>query len=137
MAITAESDIAKALNDHLLGLSGAWPIAWPNVPFTPPTTGRYYRAKDEPNDPIAPGLDNGGFIHRGIFLVSVVVKENEGEFVAKREAMRIRQRFERLTILPTPSGDLLIYERPRIAGGFLEKPNFEVPVVIRYTLTTD
>jgi hypothetical protein len=136
MAITAQSDIAKALNDHLAGLSSAWPIAWPNVTFTPPANGRFYRVSLQPNDTETRQIVRGGYVYRGLLLVSVVIKEGEGEPLAIREANRIVARFDYLTTLSTPSGNLVITSLPSVRGGIVNGGRCEVPVVIRYELTT-
>ena len=137
MAATAESDIAKALHDRLAGLSSAWPIAWPNVAFTPPTDGRFYRVSLQPNDVETRQLGQGNYVYRGLYLVTVVIKEGEGEPVAIREASRIVRRFEYLTTMSTASGSLIISQMPSVRGGLVDGGRCEVPVVIAYELQTD
>jgi Bacteriophage related domain of unknown function len=132
-----EVDIPDALKAWLLAMPDVWAVAWPNVDFTPPTSKQYLRVSYQPNDPITRGIDKGGYVFRGLLLVTVVGKLGVGELAATTQAALIARRFDHLTFIPSSSGYILVDKMPSIRGGLKTDTGYEIPVVIPYTITAD
>lgn len=137
MSATAESDIGSALHAHLAGMAGVWPVAWPNTAFAPPSDGKYVRASFQPNEVQTRFSDPGAYRFIGIYQATVVSPLGEGEFVAMEQASLIARRFEHLTEIACDAGTIQIYERPSVRPGFVTQISHEMPVTIRYQITSD
>jgi hypothetical protein len=134
MGVNVESDIAKALNDHLLALSNVWSVSFENVNFSPPASGRYLRVQLIPTNVGTPHVNGGPFYFTGIFQVSVVVPKGDGAINVTEESSRIIRHFAYLTEIVCPSGDILVNRYPQAAGGLVTDQTFEIPISINYEL---
>jgi Bacteriophage related domain of unknown function len=132
-----EVDIPAALETWLRATPSAWPIVWGNQKFDPLNVKEYLRASYQPNDPITRGIDKGGYVFRGLLLVTVVGKLGVGELAATTQAALIARRFDHLTFIPSSSGYILVDKMPSIRGGLKTDTGYEIPVVIPYTITAD
>jgi hypothetical protein len=137
MGVNAQGDIGKALDAHLLAMAGAWPISFEGLDFVPPADGKYLRASFQPNETETRNLDAGGYYYKGLYAVMAVTKLGIGKYPALGHAALVAQRFSYLTELVTPSGTLRIYQEPSVRGGVKSGANYEVPIIVRYHLTTN
>ncbi|MBI5111862.1 MAG: DUF4128 domain-containing protein [Rhodovulum sp.] len=127
-----ETTIAEALFDRLRTMPGVLPIAWPNVPFTPPDDQRYLRAYVLPGQP--EGIDlSGRHIRRGgILQVSVCWPRGAGLTAPREMAGAIADRFALGTILEFGGLRIRISRPPRIAPEIIEDVVVQIPVSITY-----
>jgi Bacteriophage related domain of unknown function len=136
MTATVENEILTALNTHLNTMPNAWPRSFANVNFTPPVDGKYIRVSFQPNDTETYGLNGGPYRYVGLYQVSAIIKSGVGETLAIDQASLIARRFDYLSEITTPSGTVRVTQRPSVRAGVQGLNNYEIPVTIRYELTT-
>lgn len=134
MAESVEAKISDLLLGHLAEFpqSPALPIAWPGLPFTPPS-GTYLEATLIPNTNVNRGLgtdDSTQF--RGILQVAVMASANEGIIAAMEIASHIADHFERGTALSEGTLRVKFEGRPSIAPYMQEPDRLRIPVSIRW-----
>lgn len=136
MATSTEARIMALLFARLgtlTGAAGALPIAWPNVSFTPPASGKFLRVDFIPNrvDRLFIG---SGEPHQmqGLMQVSVMWPLNVGTDAPQDIAGAVAAAF--------PVGDPLwdadlrvrIVQRPAVAGVIVEDTRIMVPVTVEW-----
>lgn len=134
MAESVEAKISDLLLGHLAEFpeSPALPIAWPGLPFTPPS-GTYLEATLIPNTNVNRGLgtdDSTQF--RGILQVAVMAPANEGIIAATEIASLIADHFDRGASIQEGTLRVKIEGRPSIAPYMQEPDRLRVPVSIRW-----
>lgn len=136
--MTIETDIQTALLTHLTtpALSGAPPIAYPLVPYSPVPGTAYLHAhpilRAVPLHPFV--AHDSDTIHQGIFQVDAVVPDNQGEAPGLQLAGLVVARFAVGTNLAAGAYRLKILRPPAVAGVVLDKPWARYPVSVRYWL---
>lgn len=137
MGVNAESDILNGLAAHLSALADIWPVAWPNIDFTPPSDGKYLRASFQPNRTETPYLEGSAYRFLGLLQITVVVPDGVGEIIAQAEGSRIARHFGYGTLITSASGDIHITEHPTVSGGLHAGADYELPVTVRYLIETE
>lgn len=120
--------IRTALEKKLNAL-GAITVAWPGVPFTPPTSGLWYKPAILPGGvDVAGGV--GGSVHQnGDFVVSIFSPAGSGTTALFAAADALGAHFDRVTI-----GTTLHTGVPEI-GPLLAEPDWlQLPVTVPYTV---
>jgi hypothetical protein len=130
-----DTDVYRALADHLEANFIALEIAWPNIVFKPPKDG-YARVSHLPDPTIQASLGlNGHNRHSGLFQVDIFRKSGEGEIVAKDFAGDICVLFKRGLVLVTGGGtDVRIDRPPSITPVIDTPPYIQIPVSISYVV---
>ena len=134
---TAEATIPALLNDRLgaLSLSPALPIAWPEVPFTPPSNGKYLEVQYLPNF-VARDFIGSDDPHRhvGLYQVTVINPRNGGIIKPIEIAGLVAAHFpaDLRLVSSTPAFSLSVTSRPTVAAPFSDELNIRVPVTIRW-----
>lgn len=136
-AVGIEATISEALIKHLadLTLSPALPVSWPNVPFTPPTSGKYLHAHHlrGPTDAVGISAWNA---HQGIFQVDVVHPATGGLIPPTNIADAVAAHFARGTRLANGEIEVRIDQPPQIAAPVTDAPYIRTPVSISYRVFT-
>lgn len=133
-AVGVESQITEALMTRLaaLTLSPVLPVAYPNVPFTPPASGPYLVA----NAPLRATTAAVGISawdeHSGVFQVDVMYRTQDGVIKPTQIADAVAAHFPRNLRLANGSVRVDINEKPSIAAPVTDAPNLKTPVSIRY-----
>lgn len=130
--MATETTIRTALLSRLqsLALSPAHPIAWENVPFTPPASGRYLKAYIMPVVKRGISLgDDGTNEHGGILQIDVMAPLGTG--AASPIVETILSHFKRGVRLYQPGVRIEIV-RAKPETGFVDGPSWKTPVSITY-----
>lgn len=120
--------IRTALDTKLAAL-GAITVAWPGVPFTPPTSGVWYKPAILPGGvDVANGV--GGSVHQnGDYQISVFAPAGAGTTALHAAADALVAYFDRVTL-----GTTLHTGVPEI-GPLLAEPDWlQLPVTVPYTV---
>lgn len=129
-----ETDIVRALNNHLKTMlfAPALPIEFPRVKFATPD-GRYLRVKHFPNQNtnLFVGSDDPT-MHQGIYQVSLIETEQQGEAAAVEICAAIVAHFAKGTELRDGSAVVKIEEKPSLLSPLESGQNSEFAVSIRY-----
>lgn len=125
--------LKSALDAGSLGIS----IAWPNVEIDAGT-----RPRVELSIPSAEqtgGTLKGNEIKRedGTMLAVVAVEHGQGENAALDLADSVAGLFPEGSRISITGGEIAIVARPSIRGGFVDGPEYRVPVAIRYRAEAD
>jgi len=113
----------------------ALPIAWENVPFTPPA-GAHLRVYLLPANTSSPDLAGAGRTYRGVYQVSVVAPINAGPGAVEAIADELAALFP-LNLRVTVTGLTLQVITPVTAAqGAQDATNFIVPVSFQYRADT-
>ena len=133
-AVGVESQITEALMEHLseLTLSPVLPVAYPNVPFTPPVSGPYLHAHAPLRATTAAIGISAWDEHAGIFQVDVVYRAQDGVIKPTQIADAVAAHFPRNLHLENGSVRVDINEPPSIAAPVTDGTNLKTPVSIRY-----
>ncbi len=131
-ASTIEGMIPDALLDHLsrLVLSPVLPIAYPDVAFTPPSSGylkTYYIPNGTERICITPGSPNR---YQGILQVTVVFPAGQGAVKPNDVAGQIASHFAEGTQLQTAAGPVRIDKRPSVERPMQDTDRIQIPVSI-------
>lgn len=120
--------IRTALDTKLAAL-GAITVAWPGVPFTPPTSGVWYKPAILPGGvDVAAGV--GGSVHQnGDYQVSVFAPSGAGTAALLTAADALVAHFDRVTL-----GTTLHTGVPEIGPLLVETDWLQLPVTIPYTV---
>jgi len=111
------------------------PIAWQNVPFTPPT-GRFLRAWIMPAETGSETLDGAHRRYVGVFQVNVVVPQGTGPAAGEALAESIAALYPMNDLLSMTGLDVMIVSPMSIAQGFNSDGRYVVPVSCRYRADT-
>jgi hypothetical protein len=131
-ASTIEGMIPDALLAHLalLSLTPVLPIAYPDVPFTPPSTAYlkvYYIPNGTERICITPGSPNR---YQGILQVTVVFPAGQGAVKPNDVAGQIANHFAEGTQLQTAAGPIRIDKRPSVERPMQDTDRIQIPVSI-------
>lgn len=136
MATSTEARIKALLFSRLgtlTGAAGALPIAWPNVSFTPPASGKFLRVDFIPNrvDRLFIG---SGEPHqmRGLMQVSVMWPLNVGTDAPLDIAGAIVSAYPADLTLLDADLKVCVYQRPAVAGAIIDPPNLVTPVTVAW-----
>ena len=113
----------------------ALPIAWENVPFTPPA-GAYLRAFLLPANTSSPDLAGAGRTYRGVYQVSVVAPLNAGPGAADGIADELADLFPLNTRLAVTGLTLQVITPVTAAQSAQDATNYTVPVSFQYRADT-
>jgi hypothetical protein len=108
------------------------PIAWPNVNFTAPASGRYLRVDHLPNTTRRPFINDAEHIRPGILQVMVVVKKAEGKTIATRYAGQVVDHFPTDSKMVLDGITVRITKEPDIAPPLPNDTSFMIPVSVSY-----
>ena len=122
--------IFQAFFDHLHSAGLGYPIAWPDVDFTPPATGVWLEVLLFPNQPIDPTLSDSRVIPRGFFQVMACARKGEGVLPVTAAAESVMDAFPKLSGI---SGLLRVYRQPYLMEPMYEDNRTTVPVTIPYS----
>lgn len=123
------------LNTWAAAQTPAIPVAWQNVPFTPPT-GRFLRAWIMPAETGSETLDGAHRRYTGVFQVSVYVAQGTGPGAAETIAEAIAALYPMNDVLDTTAIAVQITAPMSIAQGFNSDGRYVVPVSCRYRADT-
>lgn len=138
MPDAVEVAIESALLDHLRDMlpSPDIPVAWPNVKFTPPTSGPnvyWLRATFLPANTFGLGVgDDSSNQHYGIFQVDVFYGQGSGDLAPVRIATDVIAWFTRGTTLIKDGFTVKVPQPPRRATTIKDDPWVMVPVSVPY-----
>lgn len=113
----------------------ALPIAWENVPFTPPA-GTYLRAFLLPATTDSQDLAGAHRAYHGVYQVSVVTPINAGPGTAEGIANEIAAQFPLNLRLAVTGLTLQVITPVTAAQGAQDTTNFTVPVSFQYRADT-
>ncbi|KQW79715.1 phage tail terminator-like protein [Brevundimonas sp. Root1279] len=127
------ADIATALLAHVANLvttpAPALLVSYPDVPFTPPASGKYLDVSIFYNRPAWEGLSEGRH-DQGLLQVSVVWPEGKGIVKAMEVAAQVMAHFPKGLNL----GDgVKVSGQPYASSPILEDASTRVPVTIPWT----
>lgn len=128
----AEGDISNVLTDHLRGMDGLPPVAWPNKdlpvgtlrPYLAVQVVRVYRTDRT--------LAGGHAESAGYMTVIVVADVDTWETPSERIADAVAARFSYPQSLPVTGGVVTITKPPTIQRGYRDGPYWRLPVRIDY-----
>lgn len=133
-AQTVEGKIADALLARLgtLTLSPALPVAWPNVPFSPPA-GTYLEAAFLPNRTENLFMSNTDpDMFQGLLQVTVIYKAANGIVRPNDIAGAIVTHFAKGSRIRSQGITIMIEDRPSVAGPIQDDTHIRLPVTVRY-----
>lgn len=131
MANGIEAKIYNALAWHLsqLVFSPAIPVAWPNIDFTPPSSGKWIRLHQIPAPTVPLSVDTGGANeYLGVTQISVFWPLNTGLVQPKEVAAQIIDHFSRGTRIERESVTV------EITQAYCSAPIYEDRVMIPVTI---
>ncbi len=136
MPTSAEARIKALLFgeiDDMAGEAGALPIAWPNISFTPPATGKWLRVDFIPNrvDRVSIGSAEPHRL-RGLMQVSVMWPLGQGTDAAADIAGAIVGLFPADLVLWDGDLRVRVVQRPAVAGAIVEEQRVMVPVTVEW-----
>lgn len=128
-----ETDIMAALfvRAGSFAASPALPVAWPNLPFTPPSDQRYLRVQFVPNMASRVLIDSDG-AHRRIGLLQISVYWTKGVNIAGPMAVAaaIAAHFPCDTKLRSGAATVRITKTPDVRDLIVEAAAVQIPVMI-------
>lgn len=124
------SDIMQAFFSRLDSAALGYPIAWPNVDFTPPGSGNWLQVAYFPNRGIDNSLSGQSVIRQGLFQVSVMGRQNTGGFTLESIAQEVADLFPKLTDL----ADVKVSRQPYLTSQLsVSSGVVELPLTIEYS----
>lgn len=123
-------DIMQAFFSTLSSANLGYPIAWPNVPFTPPNSGTWLEVSHFPNRGIDNSIAGQQVIRQGIFQVSVLARQNIGVFDLEQVAAQVAAVFPKLTPLANVKVSRVPYTTAALS---ISDGRVELPLTIEYT----
>ncbi|EOY5741155.1 DUF4128 domain-containing protein [Enterobacter ludwigii] len=127
-------DIAAALVAKL----GEWadaediPVAWENVPFTPPSDGLYLAVHDMPATPRTVDLGLRCRTYSGVYQINVVAPAGSGRTSAVALAGRVAELFPEGLGIEGNDFTCWISSQPGIFRGVPTSVSYTVPVSLNY-----
>ncbi|EMN5247158.1 DUF4128 domain-containing protein [Enterobacter roggenkampii] len=127
-------DIAAALADRL----GEWadaegiPVAWENVPFTPPSDGLYLAVHDMPATPRTLDLGLRCRIYSGVYQINVVAPAGTGRTDVVALADRVAELFPEGQEIEGRGFTCWIDQTPGVFRGITTSVSYTVPVSLNY-----
>ena len=123
-------DIIQAFFSTLSSANLGYPIAWPNVDFTPPPIGYWLEVSHFPNSGIDVSLSAQQVIRQGIFQVSVMGRQNTGVLGMADVCDEVAAVFPKLTTLSTARVSKMPYAISAVA---IDNGKIELPLTIEYS----
>lgn len=128
-----ETDISKALGQHLQSLADVPYIVWPNKDKPASVARPYLVVQVVRVSRRAPDLKNGdAVIARGLYQVTVVAALNKDATDADALAGRIAAHFPKAKRLTENGGTVTILDAPDILPAMRDGSDWRVPVHIDY-----
>jgi hypothetical protein len=132
-----ETDIMAALFARVSSFAPAMPIAWPNVLFTPTSSGSparlnpYLRVQFVPNtaNRVLIGSDDP-HQHVGLLQLSVYWAKGVGEADARARAAAVAAHFPCDYVLISGAAAVRITKRPDVRDMIVEDAAIQIPVMI-------
>lgn len=131
---SVESTIPDLLLTHLgkLNLSPKLPVAYPNLPFKPPS-GSYLEARFMPNTNVDRFLgDNDTVQYQGLLQVTLVVLSAGGIIDPLKIAAQVAAHFAKGTILQGSGVKVRVYNKPSVASTLQDTDRLRIPITIPY-----
>ena len=127
-------DIAAALATRL----GKWadaegiPVAWENVPFTPPSDGLYLAVHDMPATPRTVDLGLRCRIYSGVYQINVVAPAGTGRADVVTLADSVAELFPEGQEIEGRGFTCWIDQTPGVFRGITTSVSYTVPVSLNY-----
>lgn len=112
--------------------SPALPIAYPDVAFTPPTSGKYLRVDLFRNAPFWEGLSSGR-VDQGLLQVTVVWPRGLGVIQPAEAAALVMEHWSKLTALNGSGTRVRVSREPWASSPLLDEHQTELPVTVSWT----
>ena len=131
--MTTNTQIRNALYQMLASANLGEPIAWPGVPFDPPTGdgALWVEVQSFPNQGIDDGLSHAASVApQGIFQVSAFARQGGGEIAVSTLADQIAAAFPRGSII---AGAVKVSRHPYQLDPIHSTDRIEIPVTITYS----
>ena len=133
MATYAETKVLEGFADTLDGLGLSEPIAWPNLPFSRPSSGGYVSLAILPAETTQLTLGASGKNRlRGLCQISVHWPQGQGMVEPTELAGSIIAGFKRGTVITRESMNVRIVRPPYLAGEIQESDWVSIPVSIPF-----
>jgi len=110
------------------------PVSFPEVGFTPPTSGKYLKVDFFANRPAWEGLSSGK-LAQGLLQVTVIWPRGQGVVTPNQIAQQVIDYFSKGTILRSGSAKVTVSREPWAATPITEDAQLSVPVTIPWTAT--
>ena len=124
------NDILQAFNTALNDAALGYEISWPNIDFTPPTSGVWLEVSHFPNRGIDRTLSGQNVIRQGMFQVVIGFRHGDGIFAANTAAQAVADVFPKLTAL----SNVKVSKVPYISATIdIEDGRVEMPLTIEYS----
>jgi hypothetical protein len=126
--------IRSLYEQHLAAWAAArsLPVAWQNVPFTPPTSGLYLRAFLLPATTDSLDLEGAHRLYTGVFQVSIVAPSGQGSGAAEQLAADLATEFP-LNLRLSSGGFTVLTISPCSQGPAIQdSSSYVIPVSFRY-----
>jgi len=134
----SETSILAGFLTRLGAIGLSQPVAWPNVTFTPPSSGGYLRANILPATTLRAGIPpDSPNRHTGLFQVSVFWPEGQGEIAPSEIAGQIIAAFKHGTSIQIGNSQLRINDAPYRNPAIQEPGWYSIPVRIPYVIYAD
>ncbi|ENY3728281.1 DUF4128 domain-containing protein [Enterobacter kobei] len=127
-------DIAAALAARLGECADAEgiPVAWENVPFTPPSDGLYLAVHDMPTTPRTLDLGLRCRIYSGVYQINVVAPVGIGRTDVVALADRVAELFPEGQEIEGRGFTCWIDQTPGVFRGITTSVSYTVPVSLNY-----
>ena len=126
----SNSTIQTALNDILIAAGLSYPISWPGINFTPPTSGAWLEVTFLPNRGVDDRLANDGHVSpQGIYQI-VCVSRPQSELQLRTVAEQVMAAFPKGTPI---SGNVRVGRHPYTGTLQTEDDRMSIAVTIEYS----
>jgi len=133
MAETVEGKAMLALFARVSTLSLSYPVAYPNLTFSPPASKKYLRVQFLPNTTDRPFIgSNAAHRFQGLLQVSVYWPLNKGEDGPRQDAGAIAEHFPADLMLDRDGVRVRITKRPSLGPMLIEDTAIQIPVSIQW-----
>ena len=126
--------IADLLEGRIAGICSSLglPVAWPNLPFTPPDSSPYGRVYVLPAQTVGQDLEGHMRTYQGILQLNIIIPAGSGVSQARGLAKSIADAFPEG--LPLVDGDLTVYINgpPQIRQPIQSSIDITHPVSMQY-----
>lgn len=123
------SAFAVLVTSFAAGLSPPLPVAYPGIPFTPPTTGEWLELAWFPNETQNYAMDNAaGAVHSGFFQVAACERPGAGIMVGATLAGAVVSAFPKGTAFSGAT----VERKPWISSVLVMDEKLIYPVTVRY-----
>lgn len=112
--------------------SPALPVAYPDVDFTPPASGKYLEARFLPNRPAYEGLSSGR-MDQGLLQINVVWPRKQGVIKPNAAAAEVMAHFPKGLRLQGSGVRVKIDREPWAAAPLIEDDKTVIPVTVSWT----